>query len=44
MGIAFVCMRNTAVGRIIIFFVWICHLLYFVFGVKTISEQGFIPC
>lgn len=38
MGIAFICMRNTPIGRMIIVFVWACHLIYFVFGVKTISE------
>ncbi len=38
LGLAFVLMRNTNIGRIVVLLVWILHVLYFVFGVKTLRE------
>lgn len=38
MGIGFLMMSRVPVGRIILAIVWICHVIYFVFGVKTITE------
>ena len=38
MGIGFLMMSRGPVGRIILAIVWICHVIYFVFGVKTITE------
>jgi hypothetical protein len=37
MGIGFAMMSRVPVGRIILAIVWICHVIYFVFGVKTIK-------
>ncbi len=37
MSIGFIMMDAVPVGRIILACVWIFHLLYFIFGVKTIS-------
>lgn len=35
MGIGFYFLRNILIGQIILFFVWIGHIIYFVFKVKT---------
>lgn len=37
MSIGFVMMHAVMVGRIVLVMVWVLHLLYFLFGVKTIS-------
>lgn len=34
----FIMMKNTVVGRIVLAFVWIFHLVYFAFGVKTLEK------
>lgn len=39
MGIGFAAMGRVPVGRIILAIVWICHIVYFVFGVKTIKAE-----
>ena len=38
MAIGFIMMSRVPVGRIVLGIVWICHVLYFGFGVKTIQE------
>lgn len=35
MGIGFYCMRRVPVGQIILTFVWLGHVIYFAFGIKT---------
>jgi uncharacterized membrane protein YbaN (DUF454 family) len=35
----FIMMRATTIGRVILIIVWILHLLYFLFGVKTIAAN-----
>ncbi len=36
MSIGFIMMHAVPVGRIVLGIVWLCHVIYFVFGVKTI--------
>ena len=38
MSIGFIMMSRVPVGRIILAIVWVFHIIYFVFGVKTIDE------
>lgn len=38
MSIGFLMMSKVLVGRIILFFVWVFHIVYFIFGVKTLEE------
>ena len=40
MGIGFIMMESVPAARVILFIVWVCHILYFVFRVKTIRESG----
>ena len=40
MSIGFVMMHAVVVGRIVLACVWVFHLLYFVFGVKTIPDKS----
>lgn len=40
MAIGFIMMDKVPVGRIILAIVWICHLLYFIFGIKTVQNKG----
>lgn len=39
MLIGFILMRATTIGRVVLCIIWICHLLYFVFSVKTIAAN-----
>ena len=40
MTIGFIMMDQVLVGRIVLGCVWVCHVLYFSFGVKTIKADG----
>lgn len=40
MSVGFIMMSRVPVGRIILAGVWVFHILYFCFGVKTIKETG----
>ena len=37
MAIGFIMMSRVPVGRAILAVVWVCHVVYFVFGVKTLK-------
>lgn len=39
MALCFCLMSRVPVGRILLAVVWVCHLVYFLFGVKTLSEK-----
>lgn len=39
MSIGFIMMRAVPVGRVVLTGVWIFHIVYFLFGVKTIPAQ-----
>lgn len=39
MGIGFAAMGRIPVGRIILAFIWLFHILYFIFGIKTIKAD-----
>ena len=41
MAIGFIMMSRVPVGRGILAIVWVCHVVYFVFGVKTLREESF---
>ena len=41
MSIGFIMMSRVPVGRIILAGVWLFHILYFIFGVKTLSVEAF---
>ena len=38
MGFGFIMMSRVPVASVILAVVWVCHVVYFVFGVKTIRE------
>ena len=40
MTIGFIMMDQVLVGRIVLACVWVFHILYFVFGVKTIKREN----
>ena len=40
MSIGFIMMHAVPVGRIILAVVWLFHIIYFVFGVKSIPAEG----
>ncbi len=39
MGFGFIMMHEVPVGRIVLACVWVLHLVYFVFGIKTIPAD-----
>ena len=39
MAIAFIAMKNTTIGRICLCIVWLCHIIAFVFVIKTCPEK-----
>ena len=39
MSIGFIMMHAVTVGRIILGFVWLFHVLYFIFGIKTLKVE-----
>ena len=39
MGLGFFMMKDVPVGRVILAAVWVCHMIYFIFGVKTLKIQ-----
>ena len=43
MSIGFVMMHQVLVGRIVLGCVWVFHILYFTFAVKTISISADVP-
>lgn len=40
MSIGFAMMHAVALGRIVLTGVWVFHILYFIFGIKTIKETS----
>ncbi len=38
MAIGFAMMHKVLIGQIVLSIVWIFHIIYFVFGIKTISD------
>lgn len=41
MAIGFIMMSRVPVGRVILAIVWVCHVVYFVFRVKTLKVESF---
>lgn len=39
MTFGFVMMGNVPVARVVLCFVWVFHVVYFLFGVKTLTED-----
>lgn len=39
MAVGFIMMKNVPVGRTILAIIWVLHVVYFLFGVKTIREN-----
>lgn len=39
MSIGFIMMHAVPVGRIVLGIVWLCHVLYFIFGIKTLQLE-----
>ncbi len=40
MSIGFIAMNAVPIGRIVLALVWLCHVLYFIFGIKTIKQEA----
>ena len=38
MSIGFIMMHQVPVGRMVLFGVWVFHIVYFLFGIKTLRE------
>ena len=43
MSIGFIMMHEVLVGRIVLTCVWLFHILYFIFGIKTIPQKNTSP-
>lgn len=39
MGFGFVMMKGVPIGRLVLGVVWLFHLVYFLFGIKTLAQQ-----
>ncbi|MDO5718821.1 MAG: YbaN family protein [Tissierellia bacterium] len=39
MGISFFMMKGVLIGRIVLFIVWVIHIFYFVFKIRTLDED-----
>ena len=39
MSIGFIMMHKIFVGQIVLFFVWLFHIYYFTFKIKTLSDE-----
>ena len=39
MSIGFIMMHRIWIGQLILFFVWLFHIYYFVFRIKTLNER-----
>lgn len=44
MSIGFIMMSRVPIGRIVLFCVWVFHILYFIFGVKTLKAEQSTDC
>lgn len=44
MAVGFLMMSRVPVGRICLAVVWVCHVIYFTFGIKTIREEEGEEC
>lgn len=44
MAVGFLMMSRVPVGRICLAVVWVCHVIYFSFGIKTIREEEEEEC
>lgn len=42
MAFGFIMMSNVPIGRMVLAGVWVFHILYFCFGIKTLSEEEFV--
>lgn len=40
MSVGFILMKQVMVGRIVLSCVWLFHILYFIFGVKTLNIEA----
>ena len=39
MAIGFIMMGDVPIGRIVLAIVWVCHLVYFKYGIRTCTEE-----